>query len=151
MTDMEEMYGSIIDNMTLMSLEEEEKLREGFTRESLDHSTLLISPEIKERLGSNVLFGEVLTTALTEISSLLDKEIGRNGYIIEISVVQDYEYPDWRDNVITIKVPIKDPKYVIKLWSNISDKVWKKVGSIKEDAEEIKKISDNTRIAFDIL
>jgi len=92
-----------------------------------------------------------LTTVLTEISSLLNKEIGKKGYLIEVSIVQDYEYPDWRDNVITIKVPIKDPKYVIQLWSTVSDNVWRKVGSIKEDAEEIKKISDNTRIAFDIL
>jgi hypothetical protein len=151
MINMEEMYGTIMDNMTLMSLEEEKMLREGFTRESLDHSALLISPEIKWKLESNALFGEVLTTALTEISSLLDKEIGKNGYIIEIGVVQDYEYPDWRDNVITIKVPIKDPKHIIKLWSVVSNKVWEKVGSIKEDAGEIKKISDSTRIAFDIL
>lgn len=148
---MEEQYGTIMDNMTLMSLEEEEKLGEGFIRESLDHSTLLISPEIKWKLESNVIFGEVLTTALTEISFLLDKEIGRNGYIIEVCIVQDYEYPDWRDNVIAIKVPIKDPKRIIKLWNKVSDNVWKKVGSIKENAEEIKKISDNTRIAFDML
>lgn len=147
---MEEIYGTIMDNMTLMSLEEE-RLREGFTRESLDNSTFLITPEIKEQLGSNALFGDVLTIALTEISSLLDKEIGKKGYLIEVSIVQDYEYPDWRDNVITIKVPIKDPKHVIQLWSAVSDKVWRKVGSIKEDVEEIKKISDNTRIAFDIL
>jgi hypothetical protein len=111
----------------------------------------IISPEIKEQLRSNTIFVNILTTVLTEISSLLDKEIGRNGYIIEISAIHDYEYNDWRDNVIRIKVPIKDPKYVDQLWKIVNDNVWKKVGLIKEDAEEIKKISDNTRIVFDNL
>lgn len=144
-------YETIVDYRTLMLLEEKEKLKEGFIRESLDHSTLLVSPEIKEKLESNALFNKLMTIALSEISSLLDKEIGKIGYIIEVSIVQDYEYPDWRDTVIRIKVPIKDPKYIIQLWGKISDHVWTKIGSIKENAEEIKRISDNTRISFRIL
>ena len=135
-----------------MLLEEEEKISKGFIRESLDHSIILVSPDIKEKIESNASFNKLLITALTEISSLLDKEIGGIGYIIEVSVVQDYEYPDWRDNVITVKVPISDdPKYIIKLWKKVSRKVWEKVELIREDAEEIKRIRDNTRIAFDIL
>ena len=136
----------------LMLLEEKEKLKEGYIRQPLDHSTLLVSQEIERQIGSNRVFDEVLKTALSEISTILNEEWhGKIGYIIEVSIVQDYEYPDWRDTVITIKVPIKNPRYVVNLWYTVSDKVWKKVDSIKENVEEIKRIRDNTRIAFDIL
>lgn len=148
---MEEISGTIMDNMILMSLEEEEKLREGFTRESLDHGTLLITPEIKGKLESNALFGEILTVALSEINILLDKEIGKIGYIIEVGIVCDHEFPQWRDTVITIKVPIKDPKYILQLWNVIEEKVRKKIKSIDEDIEEINKISDNFEIDIEIL
>lgn len=147
-----ETYDIIESNSIPMLLEVREKIKEGFISESLDHSLLLVSSEIKEKLESDVLFDKILTVALSEISNYLDKEIGKMGYIIEVSIVEDYEYPDWRDNVITIKVPIKDdPKYIIRLWSTTSDRVWEKIRSIKERAEEIDKISKNTRIAFDIL
>lgn len=144
-------YRTIASNR-IPILDVQEKIKEGFISESLDHSILLISPEIKEKLESDVLFDKILTVALSEISNYMDKEIGKIGYIIEVSIVQDYEYPDWRDNVITVKVPIKDdPEYIIRLWSTISDRVWRKIRSIKERKAEIEKISKNTRIAFDIL
>ena len=145
-------YGTVIDIRKLMLLEEKEKEKEGYLPYSLNHSKILISPEIERLTETNVAFNKLLTTALYEISDFLDKEIGETGYIIEVSIVQDYEYPDWRDNVIRVKVPIRDnPKYILQLWDNVSDRVWNKVASIKENAEEIERISDNTRIAFDIL
>ena len=135
-----------------MSLEEKEKVREGYISQSLDHNVILVSPEIEKQIETNKVFGKILETALSEITKKLDEEWhGKIGYVIEISVIQDYEFPDWRDNVIRIKVPINDPKYVLQLWDEVSDRVWDKIESIKENAEEIEKISDNTRIAFDIL
>jgi hypothetical protein len=136
----------------LMLLEIKEKVERDYTSQSLDHSVILISPEIKEQIESNKVFENVIETFLSEITNTLNEEWhGQIGYIVEISIIQDYEYPSWRDNVIRIKVPIKDPKYVIQLRNKVSCNVWRKVELIEEDAEEIKRISDNTRISFRIL
>jgi len=145
------MYETMTIGNELILSEEKERLREGFTSHSLDHNTILISPEIERQIESSDSFNKLLTTALTEISYLLDKENGKIGYIVEVSVVHDYEYPDLKENVIRIKVPIKDPKYVVDLWYRVGYEVGKKIESIKEDTEEIKRISDNTRISFRIL
>lgn len=142
----------IIGYENIMLREEKEKLKEGYISQSLYHNKLLISHEIEKKIGSNRVFDEVLKTALSEISTILNEEChGKIEFMVEVSIVQDYEYPDWKDTVIRIKVPFKDPKYVIQLWSKVSDRVWTKIGSIKENAEEIKRISDNTRISFRIL
>lgn len=143
-------YTSVYKKDPLL-LEELEKVKEGYTPNSLGNGIYLISTGVKERLSSHGLFTDVLTIALSETVSILDKEIGKGKYVIEVSIVQDYEYPDWKDTVIRIKVPFKDPKYIIQLWGKVSDRVWAKIGSIKENAEEIKRISDNTRISFRIL
>ncbi len=142
----------IIGYENIMLREEKEKLKGGYINQSLYHNKLLISHEIEKKIGSSRIFDKVLKTALSEISRLLNEEWhGKIEFMIEVSIVQDYEYPDWKDTVIRIKVPFKDPKYVIQLWSKVSDSVWTKIGSIKENAEEIKRISDNTRISFRIL
>ncbi len=136
-----------------MLLEEKEKVeKKDYISQFLDHSMVLISPEIEKQIRSNKVFENVIKTALSEITDILNEEWhGQIDYIVEISIVQDYEYPNWKDMEIEIKVPIDNPKYVLQLWGNVSDRVWDKVASIKEDAEEIKRISDNTRIAFDVL
>lgn len=136
----------------LILSEEKEMMREGYRPYSLDHGKILISPEIDILVDTNAAFDKLLSIALIEIVDFLDKEIGRIGYIIEVSMVQDCEYPDWIDNVIRVKIPIKDnPKYVLQLWDDVSDRVWDKISSITENAEEIERISDNTRISFRIL
>jgi hypothetical protein len=43
------------------------------------------------------------------------------GEIIEIYISQDYEIPDWRDNVIRVKVPIDNSRYILQLWDNEYD------------------------------
>lgn len=136
-----------------MLLEEKEKVeKKDYISQSLDHSMVLISPEIEKQIRSNRVFENVIKTALSEIIDILNEEWhGQIGYIIEISIAQDYEYPSWKDTEIEIKVPIDNPKYVLQLWGNVSDRVWNRVASIKEDAGEIERISDDTRIAFDIL
>jgi hypothetical protein len=137
---------------TPMLLEEKEMRREGYKPYLLDHGKILISPEIDILVDTNAAFDKLLSTALNEIIDFLDKEIGRIDYIIEVSTIQDHEYPDWIDNVIKVKVPIKDnPKYVLQLWDDVSDRVWDKISSITENVEEIERISDNTRISFRIL
>lgn len=141
----------IIGYENIMLREEKEKLKEGYISQSL-YRNILISHEIEKKIGSSRVFDEVLKTALSEISTILNEEWhGKIEFMIEVSIVQDYEYSDWKDTVIRIKVPFKDPKYVIQLWSKVSDRVWTKIGSIKENAEEIKRIIDNTRISFRIL
>ncbi len=135
-----------------MLQEEKEKVEKNYISQSLDHSMVLINPEIEKQIKSNRAFENMIKTALSEIIDALNEEWkGQIGYIIEISIVRDYELPEWKDIEIDIKVPIDNPKYVLRLWDDISDRVWEKVASIKEDAEEIEKISDNTMIAFDIL
>jgi hypothetical protein len=135
-----------------MLIEEKEKIDKNYISQSLDHNIILISPEIDEQIKSNRAFETVIKTALSEIADILDKEFhGQIGYIIEIYIFQDFEFPDWRNNVIRIKVPIKNPKYILRLWDKISDRVWDKVTSIEENAEEIEKVEGNTRIAIDIL
>ncbi len=136
-----------------MLLEEKEKVeKKDYISQFLDHSMVLISPEIEKQIRSNKMFENVIKTALSEITDILNEEWhGQIDYIVEISIIQDYEYPNWKDMEIEIKVPIDNPKYVLQLWGNVSDRVWDKVASIKGDAEEIKRISDNTRIAFDVL
>ena len=135
-----------------MLLEEKKMRIEGYKPYSLDHGKILISPEIDILVDTNAAFDKLLSIALNEIVDFLDKEIGRIGYIIEVSKVQDYEHPDWIDNVIRVKVPIKDnPKYVLQLWDDASDRVWDRISSITENVEEIERISDNTRISFRIL
>lgn len=136
---------------TLVIMEEREKLKEGYIWQSLDRSTFLISPEIKVKSESNILFGKVLNTALLELNILLDKEIGKIGYIIEVSIEKDYEIPQWEQIFISIKIPIQDPKYINQLWKKVSEKIWKKVYLIEEDIEKIKKISHDIVIVLEIL
>lgn len=134
-------------------LEEKEKVEKiDYISQSLDHSMILISPEIKKQIESNRAFETVIETALSEITKSLDEEFrGQIGYIIELYVSRDYEIPEWINNVIRIKVPIDNPKYILQLWDKVSDRVWDKVASIEENAEEIEKVEDNTRIAFRVL
>ena len=133
-------------------IEEKERIEEDYISRSLDHNVILVSPEINRQVESSSAFETVIETALSEITKALDEEFrGKISYVIEIYIFQDYENADWRTNVIRIKVPIKNPRYVLQLWDKISDRVWEKVASIEENAEEIEKIEDNTRIAFDIL
>lgn len=141
----------IVGYETLMLVEEKEKLKEGYVRQHLDHGILLISPEIERQIGSNTLFDEVLKTTLFEISTILNEEIGKIGYIIEVSIEEDYEFPQWRDTVITIKIPIKDPKYIIQLWKTIEEKVRKKIELISANIEEINKINRHLDITIEIL
>lgn len=145
------MVDETINIETLILLEEKEKLKEGYVSQPLDHSKLLISPEIEIQIGSNALFDEVLKTALSEISAILNEEIAKIDYIIEVSIEKDYEFPQWKDTVITIKTPIKDSKYIIKLWKVIEERVRKKINSINADIEEINKISYHLDIAIEIL
>jgi hypothetical protein len=78
-----------------------------------------ISPEIKELSQSNVLFNDVLTTALSEISFLLDKEIDKLNYQIKVKIEEDFEISEWKKTLITIEVPKRNPKDFIRLWDVI--------------------------------
>ncbi len=155
MTGIDELIrkGEIIPDYESKILQEErEKKTEYFLQYSFNHSKVLVSSEINEKVESNKAFEIMINTALSEIRDVLDEEFhGKIGYMIEIYVFQDYDDPSWRTNVIRIKVPINNPKYVLRLWDKVSDRVWDKVLSIKENAEEIRKIESNTRISFDIL
>lgn len=141
----------IIGYETLMSAEEKEKLKEGYVRQPLDNSILLVGPEIERQIRSNTLSDEVLKTALSEISTILKEEIGKIDFLIEVNIEKDYEFPQWKDTVITIKVPIKDTKYIIQLWKIIEEKVRKKIELINADIEEINKISYHLDITIEIL
>ncbi len=157
MTEAMGSYGLYIDidkrcnDELLISLEEKEKLKEGYFNENLGHTTILLSREIKDRLRSNTLFFNVLDTAIYEISNILNRENDKMKYIIEVNIEEDYEFIQWRDTVITIKIPIKDTKYIIQLWKVLSENVRKKIKSIDADIEEIKKISHNLSIFIEIL
>lgn len=131
--------------------EEMDKANEGYIRCSLDNGTYLVSPEIKERLNSNGLFSEVLTTALSEIIYTVDTEIGKEKYIIEICIESDYEFPKWKYTLITIKTPITDSKYIIKIWKLLEKRVRKKIKNIYIDSEDINKISHNINLSIEIL
>ncbi len=94
----------------------------------------------------------MIETALSEITKTLGEEFREQiVYIIDVSIIQDYESPDWRDVVVTIKVPIKDPNYVVNLWYRVGSDFWKKLKSIKEYDEEMKRFSENFRISMEIL
>lgn len=67
------------------------------------------------------------------------------------NIEEDYEFIQWRDTVITIKIPIKDAKYIIQLWKGLSENIRKKIKSIDADIEEIKKINHNLSIFIEIL
>lgn len=132
-------------------LEELEKVKEGYTPNSLGNGIYLISTEIKERLSSHGLFTDVMTIALSETISILDKEIGKGKYVIEVSIETDYEFPKWRYTVIAIKTSIKDSKYIIQLWKKIEEIVRKNIRSINADIEEINKINRDLDINIEIL
>lgn len=136
-----------------MLLEEKEKVEEKkYISQSLDHNMILISPEINKQIESNKVFETMIETALSEITKTLDEEFhGQIGYMINIGVARDYENPAWKVTEIEIKVPIDNPKYVLRLWDKVSDRAWDKVRRIEENIEEIEKIEDNTMITFDIL
>lgn len=111
-----------------------------------------ISPEIKELSQSNVLFNDVLTTALSEISFLLDKEMDKLNYQIKVKIEEDLEIPDWKETLISIKIPKRNPKDLIRLWKVVEKRVREKIESIKEEnEEEITKINDNLVIVIDEL
>lgn len=59
-------------------LEEKEKVNKDYINQSLDHSVILISPEIDSHIGSNKTFEATIKTALSEITNALDEE-----YILE--------------------------------------------------------------------
>jgi hypothetical protein len=105
-----------------------------------------ISPEIKE-MSNNVWFDKVLTTALSEISFLLNKEI----YQIKVKVEEDLEIPEWKETLILIRVPKRNPKDLIRLWKVVEERVRKKIDSIREENEEITKINENLAIFIEEL
>lgn len=111
-----------------------------------------ISPEITELSESNALFNDVLIVALSEISFLLDKEMDKLNYQIKVKIEEDLEIPDWKETLISIKIPKRNPKDLIRLWKVVEKRVREKIESIKEEnEEEINKINDNLVIVIDEL
>lgn len=111
-----------------------------------------VSPEIKEISELDALFNGVLTTALSEISFLLDKEMDKLNYQIKVKIEEDLEIPDWKETLISIKIPKRNPKDLIRLWKVVEKRVREKIESIKEEnEEEINKINDNLVIVIDEL
>lgn len=111
-----------------------------------------ISLEIKELSESNALFNDVLTTALSEISFLLDKEMDKLNYQIKVKIEEDLEIPEWKETLISIKVPKRNPEDLIRLWKLVEERVRKKIESIKnENEEEINKINENLAIFIEEL
>lgn len=111
-----------------------------------------VSPEIKEISELDALFNDVLTTALSEISFLLDKETDKLNYQIKVKIEEDLEIPDWKETLISIKIPKRNPKDLIRLWKVVEKRVREKIELIKEEnEEEINKINDNLVIVIDEL
>ncbi|CAG1005978.1 hypothetical protein METP3_03766 [Methanosarcinales archaeon] len=111
-----------------------------------------ISPEIKELSESNALFNDVLITALSEISFLLDKEMDKLNYQIKVKIEEDLEIPEWKETLISIKVPKRNPEDLIRLWKLVEERVRKRIESIKkENEEEINKINENLAIFIEEL
>ncbi len=109
-----------------------------------------ISPEIKELSESNALFNDVLTTALSEISFLLDKEMDKLNYQVKVKIEEDLEIPEWKKTLISIKVRERNPKDLIRLWEIVEERVRKNIESIKkENEEEINKINENLVIVIE--
>lgn len=130
----------------IMKLEVGEKVEKNkYIKQSLDHSLILISPEINDGIVSNRVFEIVIKTALSEITDALSDEFhDKIGYIIEISI------DEWTDTVIEVKVPIDDPEYVIQLWKKVDERVRKKIRSIDTD-EELNNIISHLDTVFRIL
>jgi hypothetical protein len=111
-----------------------------------------ISPEIKELSESNALFNDVLTTALSEISLLLDKEMYKLNYQIKVKIEEDLEIPEWKETLISIKVPKRNPEDLVRLWKVVEERIRKKIESVKkENEEEINKINENLAIFIEEL
>src|SRR3990170_5537118 len=109
-----------------------------------------VSPEITELSQSNALFNDVLITALSEISFLLDREMDKLNYQIKVKIAEDLEIPEWKETLISIKVPKRSPKDLIRLWKIVEERVRKKIESIKkENEEEINKINENLVIVIE--
>jgi len=109
-----------------------------------------VSPEIKEISELDALFNDVLTTTLSEISFLLDKEMDKLNYQIKVKIEEDLEIPDWKETLISIKVPKRSPQDLIRLWKIVEERVRKKIESIKkENEEEINKINENLVIVIE--
>lgn len=109
-----------------------------------------ISPEIKELSESNALFNDVLINALSEISFLLDKEMDKLNYQIQVKIEEDFEIPEWKETLILIRVPKRNPEDLIRLWKVVEERVRKKIDSIKkENEEEINKINENLVIVIE--
>lgn len=109
-----------------------------------------VSLEIKELSESNALFNDVLMTALSEISFLLDREMDKLNYQIKVKIEEDLEIPEWKETLISIKVPKRSPKDLIRLWKIVEERVRKKIESIKkENEEEINNINENLVIVIE--
>ncbi len=122
------------------------------TSPTIANSFTEISPEIKKLSESNALFNDVLTTALSEISFLLDKEIDKLTYQIQVKIEEDLEIPEWKETLILIKIPKRSPEDFIRLWKVVEERVRKKIESIKkENEEEINKINENLAIFIEEL
>jgi hypothetical protein len=120
------------------------------TSPSMANNFTEISPEIRELSGSNALFNDVLITALSEISFLLDKEMEKLNYQIKVKIEKDLEIPEWKKTLISIKVRERNPKDLIRLWEIVEERVRKNIESIKkENEEEITLINENLVIVIE--
>jgi len=71
-------------------------------------------------------------------------------YQIKVKIAEDLEIPEWKETLISIKVPKRSPKDLIRLWKIVEERVRKKIESIKkENEEEINKINENLVIVIE--
>lgn len=114
--------------------------------------TLSISLEVGEILDKNEYLKIVLDNALLEIQKILN--LKDENYIINVSLEQDIEVPEWKEIVVSIQVRERDYNEKMNLWEEIEEKVRTKIEQIQnryppKERKIIDKIYQNLSIEIE--
>lgn len=119
-----ESYGGLIRSYISVQTEAKDLFREYITR---------IENEIYVELEKNPIFSKSLTFALETIQEVLNKY--QKEYFIEIFQEKDIEIPQWKENIILVRLKNVSLEESIQIWEKIESKVEMLIENVFPDRE----------------
>ena len=133
-----EIYGlnnSEIDRKSMLS-----------TTPKLHHKFTKVSSEI-QTMAKDAYLNTMLKNAFLEIGHILD--IRDCTYRIDVEVKEDIEIPEWKEIVLSVKVPKTNPDDFFQLWEIVERNVRNRINLLEMDDEHIKEKYENFVIILD--
>lgn len=116
------------------------------TTPNIHHKFTKVSSEI-QTMANDAYFNKMLKGAFLEIGSVLD--IQDFTYLINVEVKEDIEIPEWKEIVLSVKVPKTNPDKFFQLWEMVERNVRNKIDLIEVDDESIKEKYEHFVIILD--